>query len=670
MYRLFLLKFDQHAADKRVLNDLKSEIEAFQPQFYSIQEKKRLLLQLVRVGLGETIWGQILKAPTTDDRLKDAFILIRNMMVRATRVTGKERIPYLRYLDKLFQITQDRRPQETDFYRGLSLFLKAEIQETASNKKKFYFSAGDLLKLSTGDYRFEGMYVQARSYFAAAKHESNANQRNRVHSRAKPIFIKLINEAKSLRSVYYLGEILRIQGNDLAASRCYDVVMNKTKDQVGGAFWYNNAFAAKQNCRSSGDRLELHGIHIDDVVFPERLLVVDREAISLEKFADPDYIRRQYWEEALNLLLKFGLSKRSLYPSAFRLQGSRFSERDFRIVTADIHDRIGAITSGLQLYVVLPQHLQEEVRVSLNGIPLEKDIRGFYQKIPLQLNQLMEICVESDYCYPVVKNHRFTQPGVERMVVSLMQKIVFDSKGSGLDKGVDVFHFPQRLDDNVVFQSVTFPLSQSTFLFRDFQSNIHYRDFFYSDILDGYLVVDSQNENLPFYQSDPMVSKGDELYLVYPDGVGKLMSPEGIAVDSRGNIYITDWGNHKVFVFARDGFFLRSFGDFGYNVPTNIGKTIRLIYPTRIAIAEDTEGVMFNGRKIIRDPLIFIADREGIHLMDANGIYFDTVVPSGMRMGSFYGLTIRGYGIRSRLYVVDRKTGQIERFVARSSESY
>ncbi len=667
-YRIFLLRFDQYAANTGRLKVLKKEIEKFNPRYPFVQDRVKLLLQLVRVGLGEPIWGQILQAPSTGGRLKDAFILIRNMMVRAARVTGRERVPYLKYLDKLFQITQDRSSDATSFYRGFSLFLKAEIQETSRAKRKFYFSAADALRLSRGKYQQEGMYVQARSYFAAAKHESTPDKRNSVYAKAKPLFVQLINNAKSLRSVYYLGEIFRIERNDLAARRCYEVVMKKTKGKRGGEFWYNNALAGMESCGSAGNLTRLKGIKIDEVVFPEKLLVEDGEEISLERFADQDYIRKQYWQEAIDLLMKFGLPKLTIYPSAFRLSSSRFNTRAYRMLSVGIHERVGNITSGIQLQVIFPAGVPQDVTVSLDGIQIAKNNKGFYQKKPLPLNQVVEIKVNNSLCYPFLEMHRLTQPGLERRVVYLVRKTRFVPSGIGVESGVNVINFPKRVDGNIILQSDGMVLLPATFLYKDFQSDVSYRDFVYSKFLDKYLVVNSGMENLLVYRNDSMVSKDGEFPLVFPSDTDKIKSPEGIAIDSKGNIYIVEWANHRVSVFSNDGSYLRSFGEFGRNVSTDVGKPVHFVFPTRIAIAEDTEGILVDGKRIYRDPQIFVADRYGIQLVDVHGNYLDTPVSSGVDSGSFYDIVVRGYGTNARLYVVDRKEGKIKRFVAKPLE--
>jgi uncharacterized protein (TIGR03663 family) len=59
------------------------------------------------------------------------------------------------------------------------------------------------------------------------------------------------------------------------------------------------------------------------------------------------------------------------------------------------------------------------------------------------------------------------------------------------------------------------------------------------------------------------------------DGDGQLNDPRGIAVDSKGNLYVADTGNHRIVVFGADGKPLRTIGSLGsgdgqFNEPRGI----------------------------------------------------------------------------------------------------
>jgi sugar lactone lactonase YvrE len=49
----------------------------------------------------------------------------------------------------------------------------------------------------------------------------------------------------------------------------------------------------------------------------------------------------------------------------------------------------------------------------------------------------------------------------------------------------------------------------------------------------------------------------------YGSGPGQFNSPQGVAVDSAGNVYVTDTYNHRVEVFDNNGAFLMQWGDYG-----------------------------------------------------------------------------------------------------------
>ena len=657
-YRILLIQFDRYAADRSRLRSLKDEIQSFNPRHSDIVHRKELLLQLIRIGLDEPIWGQVLQAANTDARLDEAFILIRNMLVRASIVTGKERLQYLSYLDRLFQITQDRRSVETTLYKGMALFLRAEIQENASQKRQLFHSAAELLRNIQDPYRLEGEYIRARSYFSSAKHELKESERYNVFDRSEPLFIGLINQAGSVRALYYLGEIFRIRGNDLAARRCYERVMLATRNQAGGEFWFNNAQAGWATCRAAGDTSVLRGIEIGRVVFPERLLTVQGEEISLEKFADTDFIRNQYWEESLALLMKFGLPRRDLYPSIHVPAFSRLTRRSFDPVSAGLNERIGAVYSGLRLTILYPEDVAQESMVRLNSIPLEKDSRGEFRKSPISLGEVIEVRVEHPLCYPFAKTQTFFQPGIQELIAPLVEKQNYVPSAKPME-GLQVIHFPDRIDGNRIVLTSEVAVSTGSALYQDFAKDVAFRDFAYSGLVDGFAAVHARKDGLRIYRNHAG-SGPEDLPLTYARNLEPLGSAEGIAVDLSGNFYVVDWKKHRVLVVQPDGTVVREWGSFGKNTAEDIGKPVKLCFPTRIALAEDRIGVLLWGKSYFRPPVVYILDREGIHLVSSEGVYWDTLKPDRKARGPACSIGVSGYGSESHLYLVDHQTGQVD----------
>ncbi len=651
-YRAFLIRFERNVTNASQLRLLLQDIDSFHTDFPSLARNIEMIEQLVSVGAGERIWGGVLNAQTSKQKLDDAFLLIQKMLEQATRVTGKRREPYLNYLDRLFTITQGQRSKQTTFYRGLALFLNAEIQETPRKKREMYLAAADTLKRISDKYQWEAKYVRARSYFASAKHAANESSRNDLLNQAKPLFEDLINQKGSVRSLYYLGEIYRSQNNPAAARVCYRQVIEKTGGKSGGRFWHDNARAGIESSGTAGDSDVLSGIKLQAVIFPEVLLEENGEPISLERFADPNFVKNQYWEESLSIYLTFGLPKRHIYPSVHKLAFSSFTDRIFT-KTASIQEKVSLIASGLRLKLlaILPLN---NLQVTFDNEPINANAEGVYFKKNIMLNHQGRISATAPGFLPFRMVHHFTMPGVETINAVLSEKVEYQPELREIKDVDGLVTFPERLDGNVIFQTGNLPITKDTHMYTVFTDSIKYRDFVYSQRNNGYLALNSEKGELVLFNNNSVLSRRGIFKLTSPDGVEKLNSPEGLCLDSEGNIYVADWGNHRIVIFEPDGTYLRSFGTFGINDKARTGGEVQLLFPSRLAIAEDRLGIDSNGDQAYRLPIIFVTDRTGVQMMDTFGTYLGTLPSLQTSKVSLGAIRVNGFGKNSSVTVITR----------------
>jgi hypothetical protein len=647
-FQLLTLAFERTVGGNREaeLKNLKIEIEQFRPETVFIREKRDVLHDLVKVLIEpKKVWENLSGSP--DARLNTIFGIVRNLLIRANQVVGQDRRNLLNKIQVLFEFTQYRRSDETRFYEGLYRFLDAEIQ--VKGKAEKYRDTAEWMKECKGDFSFEGRYIEARSLLAADDYKNS-----------RDLFIRLINEGKSLRSAYFLGEIFRMEKNRSAAGRCYEAVMQKTEGKKDGDIWFNNAASANRSLEGmngSGDDLNaLNGVQLDQIQFPEG--GGRGGEIAMEQFTESVYQRIQSLKEGMDLFVQFGIPKRELYPSAFQPAASRLKRLAFDRITAGIHEKTTSVTSTLILSVVFPQGLPFDVKASLNGRPIDLDANASYQRV-FALGDTADIRIDSESAYPVAQTVLFDQPKPTRVIIPLVPHLAFRrSEGKG---GAALVRFPGRLDGNAVFFEGGGTALEATRFYKTFQSDVMYRDFAYSKPHQGYIAVNARLAKLILYPSNANLSTEEEFNVSFPD-TSRLISPEGVAVDSKGNVYVVDWAQHKVFVFRQDGTLLRSFGGFGENSAADVGKPARFSYPTRIAIAEDVEGIDVQGERFHGPVELFVSDRNGVHFIDDQGTYLGTVVYSTSDKGSLTALAVKGYGTASALSVYNRRTGEVLHF--------
>ena len=124
-------------------------------------------------------------------------------------------------------------------------------------------------------------------------------------------------------------------------------------------------------------------------------------------------------------------------------------------------------------------------------------------------------------------------------------------------------------------------------------------------------------------------------------GAGQLEEPRGIAVDSKGNVWVADTGNNRVQEFKSTGEFVRAFGSKG----TGNGQ---FEAPTGVAI--DSEG----------DPWVVDHGNNRVQRFTSEGSYLSQVGKTGNENGQFNkpeGIAIDGSG---NIWVADTGNNRVQ----------
>ncbi len=657
-----IMKIPNAAQKGQQLSALEQDVEKFRPTIARIQANKEQVMQRIGIakeinkgGNQNDIAGRIYSNILRQNQAL-AEQLIQELLPQAASATGLTGESYLRVLDVLCLITSSTYPNESNFYKGIVLSLKAEINSNQTERANLFRESASVLAQVTGQYRDEARYIQARSLFFAREYDD-----------ATEILTDLINRKNSLRALFYLGESFRMSGNGNAARRCYQVIRQQTQNADGGTFWFNNAGAAGNTANTQGNDNALRGINIESVRFPDVLLVGDDgQAITYEGLADSRFLQSLLANQAKELLMKFGLPKRTIYPSPNQLVKSQIvSEGIFPELFPIPDERRGAITATLRLMLVTADGSDlGGFRVSLDGEIMPSTADGVYIKEQIDLNDSVSVRIDRSGYYSFIEMHTFKSPGVDSLFVVPTKTLKFTSQGKGRQK--DAVVLDGRLDGNMILNTVGDALPSSSNLYQDLNSNSSLRDYVFHPILNTYLVVDAANNRIVRAPTaDTQINLASPFTLTFGGKADALNSPEGIAVDSDGNVYIADWGNHRVLVFDMSGSLTKTIGAFGVNPKPGDHPVFQ--FPTRISVAENTKGISYNGKTVFADKLIFVADRNGVHVIDERGFYLDKILStsdSKFSAGSFYGIRAEGYGKSMKLKLVERSEDNIQVYEA------
>jgi len=672
----------EKTSKKSDFQNLLNQLKSFDPVSSDLLDKKELLVFLVKMRLSpgrRSIWVLIGNENSVEQKCEKCFNFIDEIFRFATQTVGRDRAGYLKAIDYLFGFTEETMPVKTRFYLGMKYFLEAEIQNTRNEKKTYFIKAVNKLTSLSGEFADEGNYILARSYFEAARNAANDTEMRNFYSKASKIFARLIVEKGSLRALYYLAEIKYIDNDVFAVKEYCNKIIDVLKDKdffkdSSAKFFYDNALARVRGLRSQTDAVHTSIVNLSAVTYPDVLLRGKKgNQISLEKFVSSSFTQEELYQESLNYFLRYSYSRKGAYCSVNRLAKSISDQYCYNTISAPISECLENIKVDFKIRVNLPPGLSNSgTRVYFNKELITPDEEGLYQATGAGINDKITVKIMHELCYYSESNFILDTPGVLLQTITLNKKYRPNTKAElvhdySSDKSI---FFTSRFDKNIImhnegrFSQLKNEKFKILGITTDFLNNIDYRDFIYSKNLNQYLAVrHAYKSGVLVYDSNgnhPQQTKN--LRITYQNTQDSLSSAEGITEDSKGNIYIVDYSNHRVVKFNPNSEAPAVIiGGFGRNSLKSDQNKVKFQYPKRIAIIENIQdsSAEHTGNQI--QALLFVSDRNGIHQFDDNGYYHGTIIPENIDPQDITGLSADFILNKINLYFADRRTGDIYR---------
>ncbi len=621
------------------VHDLMADISQFTPLNEAVAEERNKLWAMVLNDLHM----QFDQIATNQD-------LPRYYLRQAACSTGQERLKLAKrtiaVLDNLNALGYIK-GNEYRFYRQIARYL---IFTTMMHNSRIVDELegiiNDLSPL-TDNYIEEGRYLSA---ICKINMQTYVPEDEIDYSIAMQRLEEIVASSGNVRALYYLGVAYR-RMQDNRANSCFAAVIQKTRNIAEAASFYQDARAECPGCAdidlSNGFLIGNRQMTLNDLSFPCATLP---DGIYLEQLSDRRYFLDEQIKMAKDFMKKYLLPHLSIYPSQHVLNGSYFAQRVFTDFNSGINDKKGIEFSGLCLNV-LPDNINPIVR--FDNIPLDPT-NNIYIKERVIWNSSHTIKINADNYYPHFERHKFRgYPFDQEIKYRYLTKKVKAIPDAESEQICDL----DTIDSNIIFIARSEKRMSSQV--KQKLDLLDCRDYVFLPSQKCFLIVSAKrNCILKLNEGSTDFSAASDFIHKF-NGQDSLNSPEGIAVTSKGDIYVADWANHRIVVFNSQGLYLRQFGKFSFD-SNEEGDTANFIFPTRITIEEDSTGIQLNqqNQHINRDAFLLITDRCGIHRVNLEGIYIEPIISWGseeLRNGAIYAAFSTGYGEDCKLVISYRE---------------
>ncbi len=544
---------------------------------------------------------------------------------------------------------------ESLFFRGLVISLHAEA---LGGHKRFatFDTAATVLDSVKGDYRGEAKYVQAYALYKAEKYEL-----------AESLLKDLISGYQSVRALYYYGMNLRDWHSedtpDSIKTRVFAAMQKVTSviESAGEPPEYRNFLSSAnimldeyQDYFTSNPDADLNIPGTQDVVCPD-ILSVDMsgsrpDTVLYENMSDKKLIRDKFAQESREDFAVFGLPKLWLLPTSRSCEEGPLLALAQALIPDSVH--LERVWRGrMQIVdadgnILRPDSCWAECLKDGARIICKDSAGGRYIILDADINTNDTVSLEimEPGFYRTLVRFTSDEPGYADRKLVMAKVVSYDPMAAGSSD--DPFGYTHLHDGSYSFKLAAHRKSEAppSRLVSDFDSDRDVRDYAYDSINDRFLAVNARLTHGLLSYTD-----GHTADTFAIDGSISLNSPEGVAVDHDGNIFIADWGNHRIIALNKAGRLRFSFGAFGKNVNVNSAAPARLVFPNRITIEQEPASA-----STPRQTHILVSDCHGVHRFDWWGRYLDSPVsvgPAGLDPGLYQEITLDGYGPGSDLRI-------------------